>query len=137
LISAYLRRAQEFETKQDFPRAIQELREALRMDATNSTCHSRLGLVYLKTKQTTMAKIHFNKALELNPQDAVALEGKRKLEPPNSQGSAKPDGKGGKPAFGKPEPEAKTPPRGSFGAGDKPNTKGSGGLFGLFGNKKK
>jgi curved DNA-binding protein CbpA len=137
LISAYLRRAQEFETKQDFPRAIQELREALRIDATNSDCHSRLGLVYLKTKQTTMAKIHFNKALELNPQDAVALEGKRKLEPPNSQGSTKPDAKGSKSAVGKPDPKAKMSPKGSSGSGNNPNTKGGGGLFGLFGNKKK
>jgi curved DNA-binding protein CbpA len=137
LISAYLRRAQEFETKQDFPRAIQELREALRMDATNSACHSRLGLIYLKTQQTTMAKIHFNKALELNPQDAVALEGKRKLEPSNSQKATKPDGKGAKPAFGKSDPKAKTPPRGALEAGEKPNSTGKGGLFRLFGNKKK
>ncbi len=120
LVAAYLRRAQEFETKQDFPRAILELRDALKMDPTNSTCHSRLGVIYLKTNQATMAKIHFNKALELNPQDAVALEGKRRVEGPNAKAANKPDGKGGKAAS----------------RGGQSDTKG-GGLFGLFGNKKK
>jgi curved DNA-binding protein CbpA len=123
LIAASLRRAQEFETKQNFPRAILELRDALKMDPTNSVCHSRLGVIYLKTNQATMAKIHFNKALELNPQDEVALEGKRRLEGPSAKPAApgKPESKGGKPN-----------PKGS-----QPDTKGGGGLFGLFGNKKK
>lgn len=120
LMASYLRRSQEFETKQDFPKAILELRDALKMDPTNSTCHSRLGVIYLKTKQATMAKIHFNKALELNPQDEVALEGKRRLEGSNAKSAGKPDVKNGKPSA----------------KGGKSDTKG-GGLFGLFGNKKK
>ncbi|MFM7427509.1 MAG: tetratricopeptide repeat protein [Elainella sp.] len=126
LVAAYLRRAEGFENKQDYPRAILELRDALKLDPTNSACHSRLGVIYLKTNQATMAKIHFNKALELNPQDAVALEGKRRLEGPAA--AAKPDAKGGKPA-GKPAPGRP--------AGGKSDPKGGGGLFGLFGNKKK
>ena len=124
LIEAYLRRAQEFENKKDYAKTLLELRDALKLDPTNSTCHSRLGIVYFKLSQPTMAKIHFNKALELNPQDAVALEGKRKLESPNSKAAAsgKPEAKGKKP----------DPKKG------KPNAQGgSGGLFGLFGGKKK
>jgi curved DNA-binding protein CbpA len=113
LIESYLWRAQEFENRKDFSKAILELREALKLEPTNSTCHSRLGVVFFKTNQLTMARIHFNKALELNPQDAVALEGKRKLEGPGSKtAAAKPDAKG-----------------------KKPNA-GGGGLFGLFGGKK-
>ncbi|MBF2003618.1 MAG: tetratricopeptide repeat protein, partial [Synechococcales cyanobacterium M58_A2018_015] len=83
--------------------------------------YSRLGVIYFKTNQATMAKIHFNKALELNPQDEVALEGKRRLESPNGKGAptSRPDAGGGKSA--------------SRGRSD---SKG-GGLFGLFGNKKK
>jgi curved DNA-binding protein CbpA len=118
MIAVYLRRSQEYETKQDYPRAILELRDALKIDPANSTCHSRLGVIYLKTNQATMAKIHFNKALELNPQDAVALEGKRRLEGTN--------------AAGKPAPKSGKAP-----AKDNPPEKGGGGLFGLFGNKKK
>lgn len=134
LIAAYLRRAQEFETKQDFPRAIQELRDALRMEPTSSVCHSRLGVIYLKTNQATMAKIHFNKALELNPQDAVALEGKQRLEAPNRKNAAsKPDVKGAKS-----DPKAKVNPKGKPNPkGGKPDTTGGGGLFGLFGGKRK
>lgn len=139
LIAAYLRRSQEFETKQNFPRAILELRDAIKMDASSSECHSRLGLIYLKTNQNTMAKIHFNKALELDPQDAVALEGKRRLETPTSTAIApakgklepqKPGAKGGKPDPGKLDKKGKP------GSKDKPDN-GNGGLFGLFGSKKK
>jgi curved DNA-binding protein CbpA len=139
LVAAYLRRSQEFETKKNFPRAIQELRDALRMEPTNSECHSRLGLIYLKTNQATMAKIHFNKALELNPQDAVALEGKQRLEAPNKRnGAIKPDGKGTKPDPRKADSKAKSDPkRQTNSKGGKPDTKGGGGLFGLFGGKKK
>jgi len=128
LVAAYLRRSQEFEMKQNFPRAILELRDAIKMEPSSSLCHSRLGLIYLKTNQNTMAKIHFNKALELDPQDAVALEGKSRLETPSSTaiGNAnkgksepqQPGAKGGKPDAGK-------------------SDKGNGGLFGLFGSKKK
>jgi curved DNA-binding protein CbpA len=120
MVAVYLRRAHEYEIKQDYPRAILELRDALKLDSANSTCHSRLGGIYLKTNQSTMAKIHFGKALELNPQDAIALEGKRRLEgSPAKPAAAKPDAKGSKPAA-------------------KSNSdKGNGGLFGLFGNKKK
>jgi tetratricopeptide (TPR) repeat protein len=134
VIAAYLRRAQDFEAKQDFPRAIQELRDALKIEANNSDCHSRLGLIYIRTNQITMAKIHFNKALELNPQDAIALEGKQKLEAPNSKGTArKLDVK-----RDKPNPKAKVDPKGKSGPRHgKPDTKGGGGLFGLFGSKKK
>jgi curved DNA-binding protein CbpA len=132
IVAAYLRRAQEFEAKQDFPKAILELRDALKIDPTHSASHSRLGVIYLKTNQATMAKIHFNKALELNPQDEVALEGKQRLEGPTSSKQAtasKPDAKGKLTVNGK-KPDPKT---------GKPDAKsnGSGGLFGLFGSKKK
>lgn len=126
LVSAYLRRAQEFETKQDYNRAILELREATKMDPTNSACHSRLGGIYLKTNQATMAKIHFNKALELNPQDEVALEGKRRLDPNTKSAAGKPDPRGSKAG----------PRSGAKGGKSNPKDNG-GGLFGLFGGNKK
>ena len=115
-VDGYLRRAQEFERKQDYARVIIELREALHIDPKNSTCHSRLGVVYFKTNQPTMAKIHFNQALKLNPQDPTALEGKKRLEKKSAdmeQGQQRSSDKGGRP------------------------DKSGGGLFGLFGGKKK
>jgi curved DNA-binding protein CbpA len=115
IVTAYLRRAKEFEAKQDFPRAILELREAIQIDPRNSNCHSRLGAVYLKTNQATMARIYFNQALSFNPQDPIALEGKRQLEEAGGQ-SAKPQ-----------QASAKSSKA----------SKPGGGLFGLFGGKKK
>ena len=126
LIAANLRRSEGFEAKQNYPRAIQELREAITLEPTSSECHTRLGLIYLKTNQNTMAKIHFNRALELNPQDKVALEGKSRLEATNGTQPMQVAVKG-KPPDPKAKPAAK---------GGKPDS-GSGGLFGLFGSKKK
>lgn len=137
LVAAYLRRAQEFETKKDYQGAIRELREGLRLEPTNGDYHSRLGGIYLKINQMTMAKIHFNKALELNPQDAVALEGKQRLEAPNSKRVATPDAKGSSSSL-KPDSKTKLSPNGkSNPKGGKSNEKGGGGLFGLFGSRKK
>jgi curved DNA-binding protein CbpA len=115
IVAAYLRRAKEFEAKQEFPKAIIELREAIQIDPRNSNCHSRLGAVYLKTNQATMAKIYFNQALNFNPQDPIALEGKRQLEEAGRQTakSQQADAKSSK------------------------ASKPGGGLFGLFGGKKK
>jgi tetratricopeptide (TPR) repeat protein len=122
LVTAYLRRGQEFESKKDYPKAIQELRDAIKIAPSNSDCHSQLGLVYLKTNQPTMAKIHFNKALELNPQNTVALDGKRQLEQADKASSTASKGvvKGGKPT-----------PKGNQAESSRS------GLFGLFGGKKK
>ncbi|MCU0565426.1 MAG: J domain-containing protein [Oculatellaceae cyanobacterium Prado106] len=134
LVEAYLRRAQEFEKKQDYPRVILELRDAIRIDPTNSNCHSRLGEIYLKTNQAKMAKIHFAKALELNPEDKAAQEGNRKLlgegKPGAANGKVDPKAAKGDPKSGKPAPKSgKVDPK-----ANKPESKG--GLFGLFGNKK-
>lgn len=119
IVASNLRRAQDYEAKNDFASAIRELREALQLSPTNAVCHSRLGVVYMKLKQETMAKIHFNQALKLNPQDAIAIEGKRRLDLASAQASASPQ---------------KTPPKTSPKAPPKDDK--SGGLFGLFGKKK-
>jgi curved DNA-binding protein CbpA len=119
---ANIRRAAEFERQNDYNKAIQELREALTLNPKNSDCHTRLGVIYLKTNQATMAKIHFNQALKLNPQDPVALEGKRRTEPAaNGTKAANPkEAKAQKPA-----------------SKDNKSDQSGGGLFGLFGSKKK
>lgn len=80
ITASNLRRALEFESKQDYGKAIMELREALKINPAHSQCHTRLGVIYMKLNQGTMAKIHFNQALKLNPQDATATEGIRRLD---------------------------------------------------------
>lgn len=126
IVSSYLWRAQEMERKQDFPGAIKELRDALRLEPQNAEIHCRLGVIYLRTNQGTMAKIHFRKALEINPQDQRAQQGLKRVDPsanaastPEKAASSKPGSKAGK-------------------AGSSKNGKSDGGgLFGLFGGKKK
>ncbi|UBF29068.1 tetratricopeptide repeat protein [Kovacikia minuta CCNUW1] len=124
LTAQYYRRAEDHANKNNFAQAILELREALQLEPNNSQCHSLMGMVYLKQNQATMAKIHFNKALQIDPQDAMALEGKQKLE--QAQTAA------GKAARTPAANAQKTAPK-----GNKPDDKSGGGLFGLFGGKKK
>lgn len=120
----YYRRAEGFVAKNNFAQAILELREALQADPNNSRCHSLMGMIYLKQNQGTMAKIHFNKALQLNPQDTMAHEGKQRLEQ-ISTGKVS-----GSPLKAKAASTKTTPEK-------KPDDKAGGGLFGLFGGKKK
>ncbi|WP_008318874.1 J domain-containing protein [Leptolyngbya sp. PCC 6406] len=106
IIERYLNRAKEFEAKNDFSRGILEMREAIQSHPNNAECHSYLANLYLKAGQTTMARIHIKRALEINPNDNLA----KLLEPRVGKSTAK------------------------SAEGDK--AKG-GGLFGLFGGKRK
>jgi curved DNA-binding protein CbpA len=113
----YYRRAEAFMAKGNHAKATLELRDALQIEPNNSRCHSLMGMVYLRQNQGTMAKIHFNKALSVNPQDPMALEGKQWLEQ-KASGTTQPAKPASKPS------------------NSKPNS--NGGLFGgLFGGKKK
>jgi curved DNA-binding protein CbpA len=118
----YIRRAEGYITKNNFAAAVLELREALKLDPNNSRCHSLLGAAYLKQNQATMAKVHINKALQMNPQDELALKGKRHLDTLAQKASGT-------------NPKGSTAPT----QGKQPDNKsGGGGLFGgLFGGKKK
>lgn len=120
-VTEYIRRAEGYMAKQNFAGAVLELREALKLDQNNSRTHTLMGVAYLKQNQATMAKVHINKALQLNPKDELALRGKKHLD-----GLAQKSNPGGKPpATAKPEQ-------------NKPSDKPGGGLFGgLFGGKKK
>ena len=128
ILNRYLERAKSHESLGKFPEAIREMREALKFEPKSSECHSRLGAIYLRTKQLTMAKVHFNQALKLNPQDEIAQAGLRRLtsnttiQTPGKKGTTQ---NAGKAAPGKGDAKGKK------------NNKSGGGLFGLFGGKKK
>ncbi|NEQ31080.1 MAG: DnaJ domain-containing protein [Leptolyngbya sp. SIO4C5] len=119
VIESYLNRAKEFEDKQDFNRAILELREALQSHPKNARCHHQLAGVYMRKGQPKMAKIHLAKVFELSPESELGKSAQRRLEnlEPKTSG-----GKGGRQASGKAQAQT---------AG-----KSRGGLFGLFGGKK-
>lgn len=121
IVKRYLVRAKEFQNKGDSQGAIKEIRDALKLAPNSSDCHTLAGEVYLQLKQNTMAKIHFNQALKVNPDNVAALEGLRQIDP-----TATAPGKTSESAKG-----TKLNAKGS-----KPDSSG-GGLFGLFGGKKK
>jgi curved DNA-binding protein CbpA len=116
-VEQYCRRAEELIVRNAFAQAILELRDGLKLEPNNSRCHGLLGMVYLKQNQAKMAKIHIERALQLDPKDAQALEAKQKLDKLTAGAGSK-----GKTA--------------KAGQSEKPRDSG-GGLFGLFGGKKK
>ncbi|MGL5807113.1 MAG: tetratricopeptide repeat protein, partial [Xenococcaceae cyanobacterium] len=75
-----VRRALEYMEKSSFTSAIAEIRDALKLDPNNSSCHGLMGLAYLKQNQLSMAKVHINKALQSNPQDPIAIKSKQELD---------------------------------------------------------
>ncbi|MEO0396180.1 MAG: DnaJ domain-containing protein [Cyanobacteria bacterium P01_A01_bin.137] len=125
LIKSFINRAKEFEYKGNFSRAIVELREAVKAHPQNPLCHAELGRMYMRSKQLKMAGIHTKRALELDPNNPIAADAKKKLD-----AYAKRMGK---------NPPDDTSPSGRV-ASKTPKKPGGGGgsLFGgLFGGKKR
>lgn len=118
LAEPYFNRAELAFKRQNYPQAVLELRDALKLEPENGRFHSLLGMVYLEQKQGTMARIHFDKALSLNASDSVALDGKQKLQKMTTQGTSS---------------GSATKSKGAAGAKD---GKSSGLFGGLFGKKK-
>jgi curved DNA-binding protein CbpA len=109
-VANYIRRAQDYLDRNNSAQAILEMRDALKIEPNNSTCHGLMGLAYLKQNQMTMAKVHINKAWQSNPADPVAMKAKQEL------GKLVPD-----------ESKVKTSDERASNSG----------FFGLFGGKKK
>jgi curved DNA-binding protein CbpA len=111
ILDSYIKRAEDFERSKDAGRAILELREALKTYPNSADCHSYVASLYLKAGQSTMAKIHAKRALDINPNDDRAKTGQARVERDAKAAESK---------------------------GSKGNSGGKGGgLFGLFGGKKK
>ena len=87
LADPYFNRAEIAFKRQNYPQAILELRDALKLEPDNGRSHSLLGMVYFEQKQGTMARIHFDKALSLNASDPMALMGKQMLQKMTSKSS--------------------------------------------------
>lgn len=124
IVDQYYRRAQALIEKNNFAQARVELQDALKLEPHNGRCHSLMGVVYLKQNQTTMAKVHINKALQLNPKDPIALKSKKFLDQLVQKSGVQ-----------QPTPSKATQGRPT---GDKQSDNAGGGLFGgFFGGKKK
>ncbi len=118
LIESFINRAKEFEYKGNFTRAIVELREAVKAHPQNPRCHAELGRMYMRSKQLKMAGIHTKRALELEPDNEMASDVKKKLD-----------------AYARRNPPPDTPPTGRR-SSKGPKKPSGGGLFSsLFGSK--
>jgi curved DNA-binding protein CbpA len=92
LADQYYRRAQALMENNNYAQARIELQDALKLEPNNSSCHSLMGVLYLKQNQVTMARVHINKALQLNPQEPTALKAKKFLDQAAQKTSTKPTG---------------------------------------------
>ena len=79
-VEGALRRAEDRMTRQNWVQAVQELREVILSEPSNANAHALLGMVYLRQKQMTMAKISINKALQLAPTDPKVLQVKQEFD---------------------------------------------------------
>ena len=123
-VTQYCRRAEQLIEKNNFAKAILELRDALKMEPNNSRCHALMGTVYLKQKQSTMAKVHFDKALKADPKNELALKSKEFLDKQERKAGGK-------------TPAASKSGQSKSGKSNKSGKSSSGFLGGLFGGKKK
>ncbi|MGF1566558.1 MAG: DnaJ domain-containing protein [Nodosilinea sp.] len=80
ILASYISRAQEYEQDRDYGQAILELRQALKAYPHNAQGHGYLAGLYLKSGQSTMARIHAKRALELNPDEDQAQAVQARLD---------------------------------------------------------
>ncbi|MEH2288489.1 J domain-containing protein [Nostoc sp.] len=76
----HYQRAIEYVKLDNWPLAVQELRDAIKLEPNNSDYYALLGLVHLKQKFIGMARVYIRQALKLNPQDSLALKYATKLK---------------------------------------------------------
>ena len=79
-VNSFVGRAQQYIAKQEFDRAVNELRDALRIDPNHAVAHAVMGQAYLHKKQLTMAKVHIGKACKAEPHNTVVVESKKALD---------------------------------------------------------
>ncbi|WP_375509972.1 DnaJ domain-containing protein [uncultured Nostoc sp.] len=70
----HYQRAMEYVRLAKWPLAVQELRDAIKLEPNNSEYYALLGLVHLKQEFIGMARVYIRQALKLNPQNALALK---------------------------------------------------------------
>ena len=117
--ASYVRRARSYMEKNNFSKAVLELRDAIKLEPTNSDYHGLIGWAYLHQKQTSMARVHLKKSLELNPENQEALKGAKAIEKLKGKSTAKAA-----------TAKQKSP------SGSEGKSKGNGIFSGLFGGKK-
>ena len=70
----HFKRAQEYLRTKNTTAALQELKDAIKLDPKNSHYHCLIGQVYLLANLPGMAKVHLKQALRLEPTHGIALK---------------------------------------------------------------
>jgi tetratricopeptide (TPR) repeat protein len=99
LQETYYLRAKEQYDRGNYSEAISELREVLKLDPKNSKAHCLLGLSFLNSQMVTMAKVHINMAMKINPQDSMIVMAKMELDKVVLPDNKKEDSKSTKPGL--------------------------------------
>jgi len=81
----HLQRAQEQFKMKRYNEAVAELRDAIKNDPTQSEFHAWMAKVQLQKGLVGMAAISVRQALQLNPDDALALECQKYVEEKNAE----------------------------------------------------
>ncbi|MEM6437924.1 MAG: molecular chaperone DnaJ, partial [Cyanobacteria bacterium P01_D01_bin.115] len=76
----HVMRAKTYIASKSFPQAVQELRDAVRIEPENSNYHTMLGQAYLMQKMVGMAKVHVRQALKLDPNNRIAHKYAKQLQ---------------------------------------------------------
>ncbi|OYQ64499.1 hypothetical protein B9G53_11240 [Pseudanabaena sp. SR411] len=105
-LNQYIRQAESYINQKLWASALKELRSAIQIDCNNSKCHALLGFVYMNQKLSGMAKVSFQQALKLNPDEPIAKQYIDQVSGTNSGGT----GTNG----AKPDPKAKNDKKGGF-----------------------
>ena len=88
-------RAKHYAQNADWKDAIQELKDAIRLDPHCSNYHALMGFIYLKQEQMGMARVYFKQALKLNPDDKLAKRFSQYLPKPVVPEPSEPEAKRG------------------------------------------
>ncbi|TAE58074.1 MAG: tetratricopeptide repeat protein [Nostocales cyanobacterium] len=78
-------RAIQYQQQSQWALAVQELRDAIKLDPNNSNFYALLGVVHFQQNFPGMAKVYIRQALKLNPEHQLALKYAKalKIEPEN------------------------------------------------------
>ncbi len=75
-----MRRAEEYINMRNWTKANVELREVLKDDPNNAIAHAQMAIVYYRQNQVTMAKMHINKAIQLDPSAPIVRNAKQEIK---------------------------------------------------------
>jgi len=90
LAQRHYQRAQEQVKRDDWNLALQELRDAIKLDPNNSDYHALMGKVQLDQGRNGLATISLRQALKLDPQHSIALDYMQNLNEMQAAEKAKP-----------------------------------------------